>query len=279
MAMGENITQPIQHHAEELGQSRAYAKTEAVGIFVAACLAGLWAGLAVLAIGVGYWLYTERGFWPAFFILALPAGVLAGGGVVLIKGLHEQIDGLRAWREVTTYYPPQPEVAQLPHPPIKVFPPGKKEPYLLTEPETPGRETLRLTPPVIAEIVQGVVEKYDGKWSRRKLTRLTVAGGQKVSRSLYETLTNWFDRAGVLERTPQGGFELVTKDLGELRDVFPGLSIGGQVGGQPGDRAGDGAQDILPTGGAVGNLAEQRRQQFLECGCDVKDYLRRRDDG
>lgn len=258
--------QAILHHAEELGQSRAYTKEEAAALLRLALITGFWAGGVAMIAGAAYLLYEKWGFWTAFYILSLPAGVLIGSGFVLIKGAHEQLDGLRSWREATTYVPPQPEPAELPHPPIKVFPPGKKEPYLLTEPETPGRETLRLTPPIIAEIVQGVVERYDGKWSRRKLTRLTVAGGQKVSRSIYETLTNWFDRAGVLERTPQGGFELVTKDLGELRDVFPGLPIAGQVGGEPGDWAGDGFQDAQPTDGVgrINNLAERRRQRYLE---------------
>jgi len=272
--------QPILHHAEEekYGQSRAYEQSEAVGLFVLAVLAGLWAGLTVLAVGAGYRLYVTRGFWLTFFVLSVPAGVLLGGSLVLIKGVSEQLDGLRSYetRKAQTYAPPQSEPLQLPHPPIKVFPPGKREPYLLTEPDAPGRETLRLTPPVIAEIVQGVVERYDGKWSRRKLTRLTVAGGQKVSRSVYETLTAWFCKSGVLEQTPQGGFELVTTDLGELRDVFPGLPIAGRVGGEPGDRAGEGFRETQPTGGAVSNLAERRRQRYLECNCSVENYLRRK---
>jgi len=144
----------------------------------------------------------------------------------------------------------------------------------LGEPDLPGRETLQLTGPIVAEILEGVVERFGGKWSRRKLTRLTVAGGQKVSRTVYEQLTALLHQAGVLQQTPQGGFELLAEDLDGLRNVFPDLPIPGRAGGQPGDRAGTGQNEAGPVGRVVDTLAERRKlaylQQFDHC---VDDYL------
>jgi len=276
-------TQPILHHAEEYGQSRQYAKQEAVGLFVLAVLAGLWAGLSVLIVGAAYFLYTERGFWTAFFVLAVPVGVLAGGGLVVVKGIREQLDGLRTWREATTYQPVQPQPEPEPaHPPILVRPYGG-EPYALIEgagrPALPDRnEALQITPPVVAEVLRASIEEYGGEWSRRKLMALRIQG-QKVTRGMYEELTAWLSRAGLLQQTRQGGFVLPpdVQEFDDLRTYFPNLS---NWDGRDGSREGweRGGDDETQPAGEVITLAERRRAQWLECGCDVVAYLERRDD-
>lgn len=280
--MSSKTQQPILHHAEEFGQSRAYDKTEAVGLFVLAVLTGLWVGLSVMVVGAAYLLYTERGFWTAFFVLAGPAGVLAGGGAVLAKGIHEQLDGLRTWREATSYAPPQPQPQSEPvHPPILVKP-YKGEPYALIEgagrPALPGREeALRITPTVVIEVLRASIEEYGGEWSRRKLMALRIQG-QKVSRGVYEELTAWLARAGVLQQTRQGGFVLPpdVQDFDDLQTYFPNLSSWeGRDGNREGrERGGDG--DTQPASGEVTTLAERRQREWLECGCDVVAYLERR---
>lgn len=275
-------TQPLLHHAEELGQSREYSIKEAQGIVMAAIFCGAWGAVAAVVLAVGYWLYGRSGLTTVLGIgvLAVGAGLIVGG-IVLRKGIYEQLDGLRTWREVKTYQPVQPQSEPVAaHPPILVNPPGRREPYLLTEPEMPGRETLRLTPPVIAEILQGVIERYDGSWSRRKLTRLRIAGGQKVSRSVYEQLTAWLHRSGVLEQTAQGGFRLLAQDLDDLHQIFPGLPVSetGQVGGEPGSWASDSFDETQPDREVI-TLAERRRREWLECNCDTRTYLERGGDG
>lgn len=271
-------TQAVLHHAEEYGQSRPYEKNEAVALFVLAVLVGLWAGLSVMVVGAAYFLYTERGFWTAFFILAVPVGVLAGAGFVIVKGVHEQLDGLRSWRQATTYQPtqpqPEPEAA---HPPILVKP-YKGEPYALIEgagrPALPGRnEALRITPMVVAEVLKASIEQYGGEWSRRKLMALRIQG-QKVSRGMYEELTAWLSKTGVLQQTRQGGFVLPpdVQEFDDLQTYFPNLGDWeGRDGSREGwERGGDG--NTQPSSGGM-NTGERLRQQFIELGCDVEAYL------
>jgi len=218
----------ILQHAEEekYGQSRAYEQSEAIALFVLAILAGLWAGLTVLAIGAGYRLYVERGFWTCFFILAVPAGILVGGGVVLCKGISEQLDGLRTYetRKAQTYAPPQPEVPQLEapwHPPVPMT--NREGTTLLDMNERPmlpdGRQRgLALNEPTISAILREIVTKHDGLWSRERLTAIKI-GGERVTRNIYETLTHQLCQVGFLQERPRGGFK-VADDI-ELETYFP----------------------------------------------------------
>jgi hypothetical protein len=271
--MGE---QAIQHHAEELGQSRAYEKNEAVGLFVAAVLAGLWVGLTVLVVGVGYQAYTKYGFWTAFFILAVPAGVLVGGGVVLVRGLHEQIDGLRSWREATTYYPPMPEVPQLESPWRPPIPHHSQEGTnyidMNERPALPdGRQTgLSLNEPTVAAILREIVTKHDGMWSRERLTAIKI-GGERVTRKLYETLTHQLCNVGFLQERSCGGFR-VADDI-ELETYFPSLNLSRQAGRQAG-RPERGGPLADPPPGRGYNLAERHRLARMEdLDHSVKCYL------
>ena len=268
----------VLHHAEELGQARAYTTEEAQALFRLATIIGLWVGTSALLLGLGYWMYDRWDFWTAFYVLSLPLGVLIGGGLVLAKGVHEQLDGLRSWREATTYAPPQPEPpTEPPHPPILVRP-YQGQPYTIGNPQLPGREeALQLTPPVVAEILKASLEQYGGEWSRRKLMALKIQG-QGVSRGLYEELTGWLTKTGFLQQTRQGGFTLPpdVREFDDLRAYFPSLPGLGGLGGMGGNREGweRGVSQVSQSaGGEVSSLAERRRQKWLELGCDVTAYL------
>lgn len=280
--MSNKFTQPILHHAEELGQSRAYEQSEAVGLFVLAVLGGFWTGLTVLAIGAGYRLWTAYGFWTAFFVLAVPAGVLIGGGYVLVRGAHEQIDGLRSWREATSYAPPVPQadLPALPAPPIVVKPYGG-DPYVLGRGEPlalpDGRQSgLRLNEPTIAAILKEVITHHDGLWSRERLMSIKVMG-QRITRSFYEDLTAKLANAGFLQKRTQGGFRLPDdiQQFDDLAAYFPNLETR-TAGRLAGRQEQGGAKANPPPRGEVRNLAERRRQRFLQCDCDVANYLERK---
>jgi hypothetical protein len=274
--------QAIQHHAEELGQSRAYEKNEAVGLFVAAALAGLWAGLTVLGAGVGYRLYTAYGFWTTFFILALPAGVLVGGGVVLVRGLHEQIDGLRSWREAITYYPPMPQLeAPQPGPPIVVKPYGGA-PYVLGRGDEPlalpdGRQSgLRLNEPTIAAILKEVITRHDGNWSRKRLMGIRVQG-KRITRSFYEDLTAKLAHAGFLQERPVGGYK-VPDDVQQYDDLvryFPNLE-GGKAGRQAGRQEQGGPLADPPPGRGYNLVERHRLARLTDLDHSVRCYLEKK---
>lgn len=278
--MNTKYSQSILHHAEEekYGQSRAYEQSEAVGLFVLAVLAGLWAGLTVLAIGAGYRIYTVHGFWTCFFILSVPAGVLLGGGLVLVKGIGEQLDGLRSYetRQAQTYAPPQPEAAQLPSPWRPPVPVHRREGTTLLDlnerPALPdGRQTgLSLNEPTVAAILREIVTKHDGLWSRERLTAIKI-GGERVTRKLYEALTPQLCKVGFLQERPRGGFKVA--DEIELETYFPSLKLSRQAGRQAGgqERGGDGANP--PTSRGY-NLAERHRlARMADLDYSVKCYL------
>lgn len=273
----KDIKGPVLHHAEELGQARAYDKQEAVSLFVLAILAGLWTGLTLLAIGVGYHLYTTRGFWTTFFVLAVPSGVLLGGGVVLVKGIHEQIDGLRSWREATTYAPPLPEEPEPAwRPPIPVTQFGRPTGYLAMDdrPALPSPEEARLlTPPIVAEILRASIEEYKGQWSRRKLMRLRVLG-QKVTRGMYEELTSALHGAGILQQTRTGGYELpfdveCFEDLGRYLPSLPGVGDPNTLQSQP--------SQVSSRPSRSYNLAERHRlARLADLDHSVRCYLEKK---
>jgi len=219
-----------------------------------------------------------------FYILALPAGVLVGGGAVLLYGAWEQLDGLRSWREATAYYPPQPEQAQLPSPWRPPVPVKTREGTTLLDmneqPMLPDPQAARqITPPVVAEILRASIEEYNGKWSRRKLMRLRVLG-QKVTRGMYEELTRALHQSGILRQNRQGGFELPhdVESFEDLQQYLPSLPGLGGMGGRTGRDGNGGGKQVSqsPSRGEIHNLAERRRQRFLECDCSVRDYLERK---
>jgi hypothetical protein len=269
--------QPILHHAEELGQARQLTSDEVwAWVRLSACVFGAACVLSLVIVN-NIRLFADMPLtWRSLLFDPLSLGALAASLAFLGNFVPFLVNSLRSERWVETYAPPQVEPqAETSHPPILVRP-YKGDPYTVGQPEAPalpGREPLQLTPPVVAEILQAVVEQYGGEWSRRKLTRLRV-DGQKVSRSVYEELTRWLHSAGVLLQTPQGGYNLPPdiEQFDDLRVYFPSLPTPGRAGRQPGDRANGGYSLPSPAGGEVGSLAERRRQRWLECDCNVEAY-------
>lgn len=278
----EKKTGSILHWAEERGQSREL-KAEEVGATAKMSLieTGALALLAFTCVLVFQAVVSrDVDLDTAFtaFLTALAIAALAFY-INVTRNFSQMRESQSSYRQVETYAPPQPEPMNLPHPPIAVYPPGKKEPYLLTEAETPGREPLHLTPGTIAEILQLAIERNKGTWSRRTLTALRLATGEKLSRGIYEQLTPWLFRAGVLKQEPQGGYRILAEDLEELRQIFPNLPIPetGQAGGEPGDWAGIGFSDAQPADRGVGTLAERHRlARMNELEHSVRSYLERK---
>lgn len=274
----------LLHHAEELGQARALTSEEVTAWLKLAAIMGVWGAAVGLLAFNGVWLW--KGHDLSLWTLALGAagGWVVVSGVILAKGIGQLIYGLRSWRQAQTFAPSstQPE-GEPPHPPILVRP-YKGEPYTIGQPERPllpGRsQALEITPTVVAEVLKASLEQYGGEWSRRKLMRLRVAGN-KVTRGMYEELTSWLSRAGVLLQTRQGGF-MLPPDVSEFEDLaayFPNLpGLGNPTGnweGREGNWEGRerGGPVAPPLCGEVGSLAERRRQKFVELGCDVVAYL------
>lgn len=281
------ITQPILHHAEEYGQSRQYARQEAIGLFVLAVLVGLWTGLSVMVVGAAYFLYTKHGFWTAFFSLAIPVGVLAGSGWVIVKGAPEQLDGLRSYRQATTYQPmqPQPETKQLPspwRPPVPARHQGGTTFIDMNErPALPdGRQAgLALNPPTVGAILREIVERHDGQWSRDRLMSIRV-DGKRVTRKLYEKLTYYLAEGGFLQERSTGGFE-IPKDVASYEDITRYLpSLAKPEGGNPTGTAGrtegrperGGNDDTQPADRGV-NTGELLCRKFIELECNTAAYL------
>jgi hypothetical protein len=272
-------TQPILHQAEELGQSRAYTTAEVKALAMVVLLCAGWGAITTVLVAVGYWLYQKMG-WGILFPMALPVGFVIAGGIVLIKGVHEQLDGLRSWRKATSYVPiiPQPQ-GEAAHPPILVKPYGGS-PYTLgpngaTALLPDGRKGLELSPPTVSTILREIVTHHDGLWSRDRLMSIRV-NGERVTRSLYEELTSALTRAGLLQQRPQGGYCLPQdiQTFDDLRRYLPGIdsrTAGGTAGGQEW-----GGESGIPPSDRGMSLAERRAQMWKECDCDVVSYLERR---
>lgn len=286
-------TQPLLHHAEELGQGRAYTSEEVKALQRAAVLAGAWGAVTMLLLAVGYWMYAKLGFWGALFTLSPAIGFLVGAGIVLVKGFHEQLDGLRSWREAKTYAPPQSQ-PQLPAPSDSPFivHPYKGQPFILQRdgrsvPLLPdGRESkLALNPPTVRAILQEVIKQHGGQWSRDRLMRVQV-NGERITRPFYQELTSILARAGFLQPRTQGGYEL-PPDVQTFEDVvkyIPTLDPDGgntsrTVGRSDGGPEQGGVEDDPPPGRGVGTLAERHRlARLVELDHSVKLYLERKGD-
>jgi len=278
----------LLHKAEEHGQARELKAKE---VWAFALLAGLKSVIMTAAIGliVGGLCWEALGAWTTLLVVAIIGATQLGFN--LLSDLDTLVDGLRSYRSAETFTPPQAELAPtVPSSPIMVKP-YQKDPYLLDrgDGQTPalpdGRSTkLALNPPTVSAILKEIIQEHGGQWSRNRLMSIRV-NGQRVTRSLYEELTDAFARAGFLQERPSGGFELPpdVQQFDDLRQYLPGLIAreGGNPTGREGRQAGrretGGQKAILPASGAGQSLAERRRNKFLELGCDVVAYLEWRD--
>jgi hypothetical protein len=269
-------TGPILHWAEEYGQGRELTSNEVTAwlrlslfVFAAAAILALviinniraWMGLALT--------------WRSVLSDPLSLAAVSACLTFLFKFIPFLVKALRSERRIETYAPPQPEPAQLPSPWRPPIPHHSQAGTNLIDmnerPALPdGRETgLSLNEPTVAAILHEIVTKHDGLWSRERLTAIKI-GGERVTRNIYETLTHQLCQSGFLQERPRGGFKI--DDEIELETYFPSLQLSRQAGRQAGgpERGGD---KVNPPPGRGVTLAERRRQRFLECGCDVRDYL------
>lgn len=272
--------QAIVHELSEIGQAR---REEPIELLVVACRTALRAlGTSVLwgsIVTGGRWLFGDNMTWWSVLVTYGAIGALRFG-LSIEDDLDDHQEGLRAEKSARSYAPiapkSQPQMSN--GPPVLVHP-YKGDPYMLGQPEKPtlpGRqEALQITPPLVAEVLRASVEEYSGEWSRRKLMRLRIAG-QKVSRGMYEELTAWLSRAGVLLQTRQGGYQLPpdVNDFEDLRQYFPNLpGLGGPGRNREGWERG-GAQPTQPADGGVPLAERHRMKRFQKLDHSVKLYLR-----
>lgn len=279
--------QAIVHRGEEYGQARKLEPSEVLAFML---VSGAKAGAVSIAAGavvVGGRLVIGENVSVASIALTTVGVGAVSFAVNVLGDLDSLVDGLRSFRLVETFAPPQsgPATVTTPSSPIVVKPYGG-EPYILGAgddmPMLPdGRQAaLGLNPPTLAAVLQEVIQQHGGQWSRRRLTSIRI-DGQRITRALYEELTSKLANAGFLQAQPQGGFSL-PPDVQTFEDAhryLPGLPTG-QAGGQAGGRAGPPGNDDSPAGrvGGALTLAEKRRQRWLECDCDAKLYLQGRQD-
>ncbi len=273
-------TGAILHRAEERGQGREQQMTEVwviivKCIFKAAGISALWGtvitGVRLLAgdtVSVLSTVLTYGVIWVVYFGLRIPDDIEA----------HDEQLYSERWAE--SYAPPQPESPQLEspwRPPVPAHHADGTTMIDLNErPALPdGRQTgLNLNEPTVAAILREIVTKHDGLWSRDRLMAIKV-GGERVTRAIYEALTPQLCKVGFLQERPRGGFKLA--DDIELETYFPSLQLSRRAGGRPGGPERDRSDgDRPPDRGVVRNLAERRKNRFLECGCDVDSYLERK---
>lgn len=243
----------ILHEAEEFGQSRPDQLNE---LAVVACYTALRAVGTALVWGTiivgGRKLFGDD---VSLLSAAITYGVVLAlrFGLSVEDDIDSHRDGLRSERRITTYAPQQQAAPQL-NSPI-VIRPLNGEPYVLSGNERialpDGRKSgLALDPPTLEAILREVVERHDGKWSRERLMRIRV-GGERVTRKFYEYLTDGLTKAGFLQPRPSGGYAL-PDDVRAFEDVQRYIpALGGRDGGRDG-------------GSRAGNLAESRRQKWLE---------------
>lgn len=268
------MSQNVLHRAEESGQSRELTIREVGAYGVMSGLKGLILGLA------GSTAFSVlRGLTGDLTLADVGLSLLGFGAMStawhLLADLDDLKDGLRSYRSIETYTPPAPEPQQVgaPSSPIVVKPYGG-DPYVLNGEERlalpDGRQTgLGLNPPTLAAVLQEVIKQHDGQWSRSRLMKLRI-NGQRVTRSLYEQLTDALAKSGFLQAQANGGYAL-PPDVREFEDVRRYLpSLGGREGGREGGKGGP--SGAIPPSRGVGTLAERRKQQWLECGCDVELY-------
>lgn len=269
--------QVLIHEASERGQSRELRVPEVGAHTLMAAVEGV-----ALASAAGLTVIVVQGVQGdvAIGTAAVVGGVVGGLSFYfhLSRNFAELRDGLRSWRSIETYLPPEPKPVSLPSSPIIVKPYGAS-PYVLDRSEPArlpdGRNVeLGLNPPTLAAILSEVLEHHGGQWSRKRLMAIRV-NGQRITRKLYEQLTGDLARAGFLQERTQGGFALPAdiQDFEDLERYFPALpglrTAGGAAGGQEWGRGGD-----TPAFQEGNTLAERhRRARWVDLDHEVQNYL------
>lgn len=281
MSMTSQVKQPILHKAEEHGQARELTIREVGAYTFMSGLKGLILGLA------GSTLYSVlRGVTGDLTMADVGLSWLGFGTIStawhLLADLDALTEGLKSWRSIETYAPPVPEVQQQANSPIVVKPYGG-EPYILNGEKRSialpdGRQGLALNPPTLEAVLKEVLQRHDGQWSRRRLMAIRVSG-QRVTRALYEEMTDALTRAGFLQPQPNGGYAL-PGDVGSFADLQRYLPrLGGREGGREGGNpVGKEALPGPPGEGEPLTLAERHRlERFNELDHGVRSHLNRED--
>lgn len=275
------MTQDLLHKAEEHGQARKLEPSEVLAFTLVSGLKSVgWAmagntvilGGRLIMLGeevsLGSIILTTAGVWAISF------------AVHLSQDLDTLIDGLRSWRSIETFTPPQfePERAAMPSSPIIVRS-GNKVEVLGRDPvpQLPdGRQAgLGMNPESLSAILQEVITQHGGQWSRRRLMSLRIAG-ERVTRSLYEEMTDALTRAGFLLPQVNGGYALPddVQEFDDLQAYLPSLPGLGRAGGMAGRREGPPGNEPIPPERVVGTLAERHRvTRFQELDHAVKLHL------
>ncbi len=286
-------TEPaLLHFAEERSQSRAQDLRELWVVVIKCAFKAL--GMSALWGTVVTGVRLLLGDHVSVLSAVLTYGVVwvIWFGLRLEGDIDRHDESLCSERRAETYAPPQPK-PELPAPadsPFMVHPYGDKDPYMLhrdgrTTPLLPdGRQAgLALNPPTVGAILREIIERHDGQWSRDRLMSIRV-DGKRVTRKLYEKLTYYLAEGGFLQERPTGGFE-IPPDVATYEDVTRYLpSLARPEGGNPTrtDGRSDGGQEkggndeTRPDGGGALTLAERRKAEWLECNCDARTYLGRR---
>lgn len=246
----------LLHKAEETGQSRELRAHEVGAVTLMSAVETV-----TLALGAAVLVIIVRGSlsWGTIGA-AVAIGVCAGGlalYVNIMKNFAELRDGLCSYRSIETYAPPVVPPGGTSDSPIVVRPYGG-DPYILSGNERlalpDGRQTrLGLNPPTMTAVLQEVITKHEGQWSRSRLMGIRV-NGQRITRKLYEELTDTLTRSGFLLPQPRGGYVL-PPDVHEFEDVvryLPNLVLGRRDGRREGGKG----EDI--------SLAERRKREWLE---------------
>lgn len=272
--MSEN--QLLLHRAEEVGQARALTNEEAMTWVKLAGVVGTFWGMPLgVMVTTAILLVKEESILSPWLGLGAVAGWLVTSGAVLMNGMAPNLfDRLASWREAETYAPVMPEPQPRWRPPVPVVRKGEVQ-ALLDMNEKPGlpEPEPMLTPQRVLEILQASVEN-DGSFSRRTITNVKLSDGLKVTRGMWREMSAWLHKAGILRQDGRGSYCLPhqVRSLDDLLIQLPGLA---QLGGPDGQRTGldtGGDQSDRSESGEVGTLADRRKQQWLECGCDVELY-------
>jgi len=273
-------TQPTLHKGEEYGQSRALTAEEVLACLLMSALKG-----AVAAIGGGLlYTLTAKGIpfdWSilTWFVVTAICGLVTFCSQAW-GDLDTMMDGLRSYRIVETFAPPQAQPPLgLPAPDITVYGPGKKNPYTIARGGGPGASAPRLpspaqqrmvTPQVIGAAIQAALDN-EGVWSRSTITAVRV-GTSKITRGMWQKMTVTLQEILI----PQAdGSRRLHPDIATFEDVakhIPALAALPRAAGPP---------KTLPPACPPARLPARpgkmsKKELFEEYGCEARVIVERK---